>query len=70
MIDFYRPLWNCTISGFGIHTPGSGRKKQARSVWDMLHPGREFAKELPEGNDKKLIVQAINSYFETLDSKV
>lgn len=42
----YRPLWNVSISGFGIHDPGSGRQLQKRSEWDDLHPGRSFARTL------------------------
>ncbi len=49
LIDHYRPIWNKLISGFGIHHPGGGRLKQARSDWDMLHPGRAFAEKLPKG---------------------
>ena len=29
-----RPLWNSSLSGFGIHSPGSGREEQRRSRWD------------------------------------
>lgn len=42
----YQPLWNSHLSGFGIHAPGSGRDKQQRSQWDVLHPGRGFAGKL------------------------
>lgn len=40
-------MWNVLIDGFGIHTPGKGRRKQVRSTWDTLHPGRSLAKDLP-----------------------
>ena len=63
LIDHYQPLWNCVISGFGIHTPGSGRNKQARSDWDMLHPGRGFAGGLPIGNDPTAIISRIKGHF-------
>lgn len=43
-----RPLWNSSLSGFGIHAPGSGRKEQRRSQWDQMHAGRRFATRLPE----------------------
>jgi hypothetical protein len=42
----YRPLWNSQLQGFGIHAPGSGRSGQARSQWDLVHPGRSFASGL------------------------
>ena len=37
------PLWNTVVDGFGNHTPGEGRFDQARSEWDVLHPGRAWA---------------------------
>lgn len=43
LIRHYMPIWNCCIDGFGNHDPGSGRYNQARSDWDILHPGREWA---------------------------
>jgi len=45
--ESFQPLWNILIEGFGIHTPGKGRKKQVRSKWDTLHPGRGLASDLP-----------------------
>ena len=43
----FQPPWNVLIEGFGIHTPGKGRKKQVKSKWDTIHPGRRLAKGLP-----------------------
>lgn len=43
LIKLHRPLWNSTIDGFGNHDPGSGRYEQAKSDWDVLHPGRQWA---------------------------
>jgi hypothetical protein len=50
LIDSYQPLWNVIVEGFGNHPPGGGRKKQRRSMWDMIHPGRAWAEELPEND--------------------
>lgn len=50
LIREFSAIWNRIISGFGIHAPGVGRKDQARSMWDQLHPGRGFAGELPNPN--------------------
>ena len=47
LIESFQPLWNVLIEGFGIHTPGKGRKKQVRSKWDTLHPGHGLASDLP-----------------------
>lgn len=43
LIRHYTPIWNNTIDGFGNHDPGNGRYQQAKSDWDVLHPGREWA---------------------------
>ena len=43
IIKLSRSLWNSTLDGFGNHTPGAGRFNQAKSDWDVVHPGREFA---------------------------
>jgi len=40
LIRHYLPLWNVIVDGFGHHDPGSGRYNQARSEWDVVHPGR------------------------------
>lgn len=43
----YRPvLWNTIMNGFGSNPPGTARRN-ARSVWDTVHPGRERAGYLP-----------------------
>lgn len=46
LISYFLPWWNKYIDGFGIHHPGSGRAGQEESVWDALHPGREFVESL------------------------
>lgn len=46
LIRKYRPLWNAIVDGFGNHDPGSGRYEQAKSEWDVLHPGRSWAARL------------------------
>jgi len=45
IIKWKRPLWNSYLDGFGNHTPGSGRFEQARSDWDVVHPGRPWAEK-------------------------
>ena len=44
LISKLLPPWNCSLDGFGIHDPGGGRRKGQRSVWDVIHPGRPWAK--------------------------
>jgi hypothetical protein len=46
LIRQYKPLWNTVVDGFGNHDPGSGRYNQAKSEWDVLHPGRIWAERL------------------------
>ncbi|MBT9394320.1 Eco29kI family restriction endonuclease [Hymenobacter sp. NST-14] len=46
LINMFHPIWNVTIDGFGNHDPGSGRYKSKKSKWDIIHPGREWAKKL------------------------
>ena len=43
LIKLNRPLWNTAVDGFGNHDPGKGRYEQARSDWDVIHPGRKWA---------------------------
>jgi hypothetical protein len=43
LIRHYLPIWNAEIDGFGNHDPGKGRYNQAKSEWDLLHPGRPWA---------------------------
>jgi hypothetical protein len=64
LIERFQPPWNVLIEGFGIHTPGKGRKKQVRSKWDTLHAGRNLAKGLPANpmsEDK--IVKLVSDFF-------
>ncbi len=46
LIKLYNPLWNSWVDGFGNHDPGGGRYDQARSQWDVIHRGREWAEKL------------------------
>ncbi len=45
LIRMYRPLWNTVVDGFGNHDPGKGRYNQAKSDWDVYHPGRKWAEK-------------------------
>ncbi len=46
LIRRFTPLWNSVVDGFGNHDPGRGRYNQSLSEWDVLHPGRAWAKKL------------------------
>ncbi|MBI3192098.1 MAG: Eco29kI family restriction endonuclease, partial [Pedosphaera parvula] len=41
LVALFRPVWNVLIEGFGSNVEGGGRESTARSVWDILHPGRK-----------------------------
>lgn len=47
LIEMFEPLWNVVITGFGNHDPGKGRRRQVKSAWDTLHPGRTWSATLP-----------------------
>ena len=49
LIKKFAPLWNLVVDGFGNHDPGKGRHNQRRSPWDVVHPGRSWAKPLQPG---------------------
>lgn len=53
LIRTFMPLWNTCVDGFGNHDPGKGRYNQAISEWDILHPGRLWAKRLKGASPKK-----------------
>jgi hypothetical protein len=59
LIAHYRPVWNVVVDGFGNHGPGGGREKQARSLWDTLHPGRQWAFRLPESSHSEAEILAL-----------
>lgn len=46
LIDMLAPLWNVVLTGFGNNDPGSRRKDQFRSPWDVVHSGRTWAAKL------------------------
>jgi hypothetical protein len=50
VIEWFRPVWNLALDGFGIKVPGKGRLGQRSSDWDTLHPGRSLAKGLALSN--------------------
>jgi hypothetical protein len=64
LIDRFQPLWNVLIDGFGNHAPGSGRYQQKMSPWDVLHPGRRWAKKLqPCAKSKEDVEVEIAAFF-------
>jgi hypothetical protein len=53
LISSFRPLWNVKLTGFGNHDPGAGRHKGKIPLWDIIHPGREWAPRLTKRSETK-----------------
>jgi hypothetical protein len=65
LIRQFNPIWNSCIDGFGNHDPGSGRYEQAKSDWDVLHPGRKWAARLKgKCSTQEEIIKKALSYYE------
>jgi Eco29kI restriction endonuclease len=67
LIKLNQPLWNVAVDGFGNHDPGSGRYEQAKSGWDVIHPGRAWA-ERCKGihKDESTIVANIERHLKSI----
>lgn len=67
LIKLNKPLWNSIIDGFGNHDPGKGRYEQAKSEWDIIHPGRKWAEKC-KGAQKPAheILSKIEKYFKNI----
>ena len=64
LIRHYKPIWNTKIDGFGNHDPGSGRYNQAKSEWDIIHPGRPWAEKcLGQSSSVEKIKKKLSEYF-------
>ncbi|NEO71339.1 Eco29kI family restriction endonuclease [Moorena sp. SIO3H5] len=70
LIRKYQPIWNTLIDGFGNHDPGKGRYEQAKSDWDVCHPGRAWADKC-QGihSDKNQLYKSIEEFLENLDQE-
>jgi len=70
LIRHYKPIWNTKIDGFGNHDPGSGRYNQAKSEWDIIHPGRPWAdKCVGPSSNLDLVEEKITTYFTINNNK-
>jgi hypothetical protein len=59
LIKLTQPLWNAALDGFGNHDPGKGRYEQAKSDWDVIHPGRVWAERCNGIPKERSVVEAI-----------
>jgi hypothetical protein len=70
LIRKYKPIWNTLIDGFGNHDPGKGRYEQAKSDWDVCHPGRAWAGKcqgVPA--NKEILIQSIEEFLSNLNEE-
>ena len=64
LIEEFKPVWNRAIDGFGNKDPGKRRAKQYKSPWDVLHPGRNFAEKLADGElTPEFLQERVADYF-------
>lgn len=64
LIAKFDPLWNKLIDGFGNHDPGKGRHAGLRPRWDVLHPGRPWAKRCqPRDESAEQIIREVHDYL-------
>ena len=70
LIDWFKPVWNNEMKicyGFGKHGDSAGTRKNERSPWDTIHPGRPWAtsnKNKPNSRSAGQILKDIASHFD------
>ncbi len=69
LIENFQPVWNVCIEGFGNHPPGKGRSQTDRSLWDILHPGREWANKLSATRTEEYAKDRLREYVKTHNPK-
>lgn len=70
LIKINFPLWNTAVDGFGNHDPGRGRYEQAKSDWDVIHPGRAWAEKCNGAHaEKSAILSGVKSHFKNIERK-
>ncbi|MCS3744372.1 hypothetical protein FHX16_006390 [Rhizobium sp. BK661] len=63
LCEFFRPIWNYGIRGFGNKMPGKGRRQQLKSAWDTIHPGRGYGgRKRPVDHTAVPLQQQIEDY--------
>jgi hypothetical protein len=65
LISHFKPLWNLVVDGFGNHPPGGGRAKGKKPMWDVIHPGREWATELNAAVTEAQVFALIKEHFQS-----
>jgi hypothetical protein len=70
LIKLSQPLWNVALDGFGNHDPGRGRYEQAKSDWDVIHPGRIWAERcngIPKA--ESIITANIDRHLQSIEGQ-
>jgi hypothetical protein len=70
LIEHFHPVWNKEMKicqGFGKHGDSSDTRKNKRSPWDILHPGRGWATS-EQGRTVEEVKAAIAAHFEKYPS--
>lgn len=66
LLEYFQPVWNKLIKGFGKHGDSAKTRKNARSQWDTLHPGRGWADEpdnTPNTQSVEQLIERIRAHF-------
>ena len=67
LIAKFAPIWNTLIDGFGNHDPGKGRYEGMRPKWDVLHPGRAWARKCQDRSETAVqIKREVKAHLATL----
>lgn len=69
LVEKLNPLWNRVVEGFGNHDPGSGRHAGKKPAWDVIHPGRPWARRCQPGKPEKEICAEIEAYYASIKPK-
>ena len=69
LIDYFKPVWNLSLDGFGDHDPGSGRRNSQRSWWDTLHAGRKWADRLAIGRKTDDAEKMVSAFFSSISDR-
>ena len=69
LIDYFKPVWNLSLDGFGDHDPGSGRRNSQRSWWDTLHAGRKWADRLAISRKTDDAEKMVSAFFSSISDR-
>lgn len=69
MIRLFRPIWNKEVKicfGIGKHGDSASTRRNKRSPWDTMHPGRSWAEETAQDQMTRAEIEAkIEAHFVT-----